>query len=92
MRRASALLRPFTAYIRASTQQCLQLATHAAPAASSNKGRWGLAGAALGVGVAGGLLVVRPTYDDFRAAYLTPVRLARDVYTAGAIVAGGSQC
>lgn len=91
MRRASALLRPSTACIKTLTQRHCQSATHAAPV-TPHSGRWGgLTGAAAGVGLAGAVLVWRPTYDDLRAAYLTPVRLARDVYTAGAIVAGRSQ-
>ncbi|GLC72431.1 hypothetical protein PLESTF_001246800 [Pleodorina starrii] len=49
--------------------------------------RWSmLVGFSLGVGAGAGLLVYQPTPEDLRAAYLTPVRLGRDVYTAAATV------
>lgn len=42
----------------------------------------------IGLGVAG-TYAVQPIADDLKLAWLIPVRLARDVYTAVAIIAGG---
>ncbi|KAG2499118.1 hypothetical protein HYH03_002701 [Edaphochlamys debaryana] len=41
----------------------------------------------LGIGSAASLLVVQPSREDLMVAYLTPVRLARDVACAASIVA-----
>ncbi|KAG2440507.1 hypothetical protein HYH02_010385 [Chlamydomonas schloesseri] len=61
-------------------------AAHAARGAPSPLRRLALVGASLGVGAGAAYLVIQPSPEALKAAYLTPVRLARDVYTAAAIV------
>ncbi|KAG2446176.1 hypothetical protein HXX76_000769 [Chlamydomonas incerta] len=59
---------------------------HAARAAPTPLRRLAIVGASLGVGAGAAYLVFQPSPEALKAAYLMPVRLARDVYTAAAIV------
>ncbi|GIL99023.1 hypothetical protein Vretimale_4271 [Volvox reticuliferus] len=70
--------------------RCLTYSTnHTAAGNPSRRSAWrwsAVVGTSLMAGVGGGLLVYQPTAEDLRAAYLTPVRLGRDVYTAATTV------
>lgn len=72
--------------------RCLSAySTQSAAESASRRSSWRwstVVGLSLGAGVGASLLVYQPMAEDLRAAYLTPIRLARDVYTAAAIVAG----
>ncbi|GIL43460.1 hypothetical protein Vafri_933 [Volvox africanus] len=70
--------------------RCLRYSTNHTAAANLSRRfawRWSVVvGTSLVTGVGGALLVYQPTTEDLRAAYLTPVRLGRDVYTAASTV------